>query len=217
MLAPNLDDLFEAQSPSGSFWDTFGQAPATSGVLQVLEEFGDDDVSIDSLLGKDDLIQEYRDALNTKLRKWLCQKAVLTQCLEYILTEPPKDASHDRAHKYPFVISELLACDPEDLISAIANSEEALTQLFDFLFLAPTDETHAKVTNKVEEDDVVLCDALSESSATKSYSSCDNPVCAGYFSGRFFKSTFGFFKALFEGWEIDGTICGMTSNALWYA
>ena len=36
-------------------------------------------------------------------------------------------------------------------------------------------------------------------------------------SGRFFKSTFGFFKALFEGWEIDGTICGMTSNALWYA
>eukprot|EP00397_Hematodinium_sp_SG-2012_P015025 GEMP01015295.1.p1 GENE.GEMP01015295.1~~GEMP01015295.1.p1 ORF type:complete len:908 (+),score=197.07 GEMP01015295.1:188-2911(+) len=169
-------------SESGSFWEQYGgngNVPSSRILenLKVLE--ATDDVTVDSLLDEEDLIQEYRDASNTQLREWLCQDAVVAQLIRFVTEDPPPGASREIAYKYPFVISELLACDSDDLVGAIARNPASLTLFFDFIFNAPpvSDADEDTTATKNEQAAGSTVDG-----STKSYSSAGNPVLAGYFS-----------------------------------
>lgn len=81
------------------------------------EMLKDPAVTVADLIEEDSFFQEYK-AGNARLLKFLSKKKNMKDLLSYILEEPPADASHNRGHKYPFMISDLLASDNSDSYSS---------------------------------------------------------------------------------------------------
>lgn len=48
----------------------------------------------------------------------------MSELLEYIIKVPSEEDSHDRAHKLPFMISDILAQENNSLLEVFFNEEE---------------------------------------------------------------------------------------------
>jgi hypothetical protein len=55
---------------------------------------------------------------------FLTKKANLKKLLDYIIEEPDLDASHNRGHRHPFVVSDILSSDNSSLLDTFFNDEE---------------------------------------------------------------------------------------------
>ena len=64
-------------------------------------------VSVEDLLLDDNAVQEIRNG-NEKLLVFLSKKKNMKELLKFILEEPPADASHNRGHKLPFLVNDIL-------------------------------------------------------------------------------------------------------------
>eukprot|EP00392_Amoebophrya_sp_AT5.2_P002276 g2281.t1 len=94
-----------------------------------------------------------------------CEERNVRDLLLYLVREPKPDATHDEAHKFPFLVCELFSCEVRPLLEAVAKNESLLELLFSFVL-----EDGQKRPHPAESED----DPDAESSC--------NPVLAGYFS-----------------------------------
>jgi len=98
---------------------------------QAFEELlAKEDTTIEQVLEEEDVIQETRNN-NAKLMEFLTEERIENMLL-YITEEPPEDADHNRAYKYPFQVSEMLSCEPPSVMEKITDSEELLERVFKF-------------------------------------------------------------------------------------
>ena len=80
-----------------------------------------EDCTVDDLLADEDIIQEMRN-MNEKLLKYF-RRDKLKTLIDYI-TKVPEEDTHDRGHKFPFVVGELFALDLTKINDKFFNEEE---------------------------------------------------------------------------------------------
>ena len=92
--------------------------------------------TLEELLEEDELLQECKGQ-NTKLTDFLTQPETLDKLVRYVTDMPSADDTEARRYKYPFVASEVLACDIPVLRDAIFAAPSLLQQLLSLLQQPP--------------------------------------------------------------------------------
>jgi len=96
---------------------------------QALDKLLDDpETTIEQVLEEEDVIQETRNN-NAKLMEFLTEEKIDNMLL-FITQEPPENADHNRAYKFPFVVSEMISCELPALMDKITASQELLKRVF---------------------------------------------------------------------------------------
>eukprot|EP00475_Leptophrys_vorax_P033467 TRINITY_DN5259_c0_g2_i1.p1 TRINITY_DN5259_c0_g2~~TRINITY_DN5259_c0_g2_i1.p1 ORF type:complete len:563 (-),score=151.66 TRINITY_DN5259_c0_g2_i1:194-1717(-) len=89
--------------------------------------------TLEQLLEQDDVIQECK-AMNTILVDFLCKAENILAMVKYITSEPEEAKANDPQYvKYPFVCSELFACELTSMFDALLDNQEAMEHLFNFV------------------------------------------------------------------------------------
>lgn len=105
---------------SNPFWMTiknnFDTRKSIEGLLKL------PDCTVEMLLEDDNFASECRSN-HHKLISFLRKKKNLKKLLEYIIEEPDNEASHDRGHKYPFLVSDVLSSDSSSLLDVFFSEE----------------------------------------------------------------------------------------------
>ncbi|CAI2375846.1 unnamed protein product [Moneuplotes crassus] len=96
------------------------------------------DVTVEDLLLEDNTVQEIRNG-NQKVIEFLLKKKNMKDLLSYILEEPPADASHNRGHKFPFMVSEIFG--------------NSMSKLFGIFFSDEPEEDPSNAKNDEDEGD----------------------------------------------------------------
>ncbi|XP_010520374.1 PREDICTED: serine/threonine-protein phosphatase 6 regulatory subunit 3 isoform X2 [Tarenaya hassleriana] len=91
-----------------------------------------EDFTLEELLDEEDIIQECK-ALNSRLINFLRGRTQVEQLLHYIVEEAAEDADSKRAFKFPFISSEVFACEIDVILSTLVEDEELMNLLFSFL------------------------------------------------------------------------------------
>lgn len=156
----------------GSFWSAFGvRFGATSSAIdEILEKDGH---TLEELLDHDDIIQECK-YMNNSLIQHLSQKTVVEQLIKYVIAKPPESKEGEskaveatkcvaralcvrccsrcvvRFRRYPYIASELFACEVVSVLEVMFEHTELLELLFSFLDRkAPLDPSNAGYFRKV--------------------------------------------------------------------
>lgn len=104
------------------------------------------DWSVDALLADDNFVQECRSN-NAKLINFLCKKPNLKRLLEFIIVEPDSEANHNRGHKFPFIVSEVLWSDSSEILDIFFKEDQEHEQEQD-------QDQESKVDAEGDEDDI---------------------------------------------------------------
>ncbi|KAK7261347.1 hypothetical protein RIF29_27656 [Crotalaria pallida] len=110
------------------FWK-LASLSATSPVEAILDK---ENFTLEELLDEEEVIQECK-ALNSRLINFLRDRAQVEQLLRYIVEEPPEDAEHKRAVKFPFIACEVFTCEIDVILKTLVDEEELMNLLFSFL------------------------------------------------------------------------------------
>ena len=78
--------------------------------------------SVEALIADDNFMQECKSG-NSNLMSFLSKKKNLNKLLEYIIKEPEEGASHNRGHRYPFIVSDILSSDSSALLDTFFADE----------------------------------------------------------------------------------------------
>mmetsp|Transcript_11305 Transcript_11305/g.30549 ORF Transcript_11305/g.30549 Transcript_11305/m.30549 type:complete len:1050 (-) Transcript_11305:583-3732(-) len=102
-----------------AFWSYHGAGGITSTIDTILDK---DEFSLGELLADEELLQECK-AMNSRLITYLASADVIGQLFTYVLEEPEPDAPHDRCYTFPYISSEVLSCDVNQISEAIFAPE----------------------------------------------------------------------------------------------
>lgn len=90
-----------------------------------------ENVTLEMLMENDlDFLQELKNR-NASLIKFMGPSQI-SRVIEYIILDPDSD-DHQRAHKYPFLCSQIISCENPELIDHFFNGIDLLDKLFSFL------------------------------------------------------------------------------------
>ena len=78
--------------------------------------------TVELLLEDDNFASECRSN-HHKLISFLTKKKNMKKLLEYIIEEPSPEASHNRGHKFPFLVSDVLSSDNSTLLDVFFSEE----------------------------------------------------------------------------------------------
>ncbi|XP_052237011.1 serine/threonine-protein phosphatase 6 regulatory subunit 3-like isoform X2 [Dreissena polymorpha] len=90
------------------------------------------DVTLYTLLDQEDILQECK-AQNRKLISFLVKEENIKELVRLITEEPPEDIEEKKRFKYPNTACELLTSDVPAINEALAETEENIQKLYDFL------------------------------------------------------------------------------------
>ncbi|KAG5179850.1 hypothetical protein JKP88DRAFT_325942 [Tribonema minus] len=130
-----------AQVLGGDIWSgNFGFTFASS-VHDILER---ESFTLGDLLEEDEVLQEVK-GLDAKLIDFLCRPETVTELLSYLADPIPADASDARRYKYPYMACEIVCCEVDRVLAAIAEQPSHLAQLLSMLDQPPggLDHRHA--------------------------------------------------------------------------
>lgn len=124
----------------GTFWaGGFDFGTTVSGIDDILSQ---PQFTLEDLLNHDDIISECK-YLNSDLIEYLSKFRVVEKLIKYVITPPPSNAetkaSDDektRKH-YPYIASELFACEVMDILNVFFENPSLLDLLFSFLDQPP--------------------------------------------------------------------------------
>lgn len=105
--------------------------PAITGIDEILSQRGS--FTLEELLDHVDVISECK-YLNADLVDYLAKKEVVEKLVTYVITPHPKDnEKKDVPSQYPYIASELFACEVLDILNVFFDYPELLVYLFSFL------------------------------------------------------------------------------------
>eukprot|EP00158_Paraphelidium_tribonemae_P005476 Partr_v1_DN27363_c0_g1_i6_m46763 putative Protein phosphatase 6, regulatory subunit len=123
------------------FWRFGYQSPST--IDAMLDQEG---VKLEQVLNEEDLLQEVKTR-NEKLLTFLCKKENLEQLINYVVATNLEEAVMFR---YPFLATEIMCCDVEEIVDAILKDTKLLDVLWDILERPPPiDQSHANSFAKI--------------------------------------------------------------------
>ena len=93
--------------PSGNTLDEFLKKP---------------NVTVEDLLEADFMVSDY--VRSQEAIYFMSKKKNLKKLLEYIIEEPPENATHKRGHKFPFMVHELLNTDHSPFLDLFFSEDE---------------------------------------------------------------------------------------------
>ncbi|KAL1767317.1 serine serine/threonine-protein phosphatase 6 regulatory subunit 2 isoform X1 [Sigmodon hispidus] len=93
-------------------------------------------VTLQELMDEDDILQECK-AQNQKLLDFLCRQQCMEELVNLITQDPPLDMEEKVRFKYPNTACELLTCDVPQISDRLAEDENLLNLLYDFLDQEP--------------------------------------------------------------------------------
>jgi hypothetical protein len=116
----------------GTYWTggyDFGSA--ITGIDEILSQRGS--FTLEDLLDHVDVISECK-YLNADLVDYLSKKEVVEKLVRYVVTPNPKNSEKkDAPSQYPYIASELFACEVLDILNVFFDYPELLEYLFSFL------------------------------------------------------------------------------------
>lgn len=111
------------------------------------------DATVEELLHEESTVQEIRNG-NEKVIEFLLKKKNMRDLLRYILEEPPQDSSHERGHKFPFMVSEIFGISMNKLVGIFFSDE-------------PEEEDAEDSKNEDDEEDEVTTEGEEEKEQSK--------------------------------------------------
>jgi serine/threonine-protein phosphatase 6 regulatory subunit 3 len=98
--------------------------------------------TLEDVLDEDTLIQELKSN-NQKVISFLCKEENVDRMIDYLINEQYKETYKDfdenlnqeevkSLFKYPYMVSEIINCDVEDIVNVIVSSKERLFKLFSY-------------------------------------------------------------------------------------
>ncbi|CAD7938738.1 unnamed protein product [Amoebophrya sp. A120] len=120
---------FSFQGGAGNFWSSFYDVGENS----LSDKIAKPETTLEDVLDDEQLLQLFRDEGETSLQDWLCEETHVRELLTLLIKEPPPDATHDQAHKFPFVACELFSCEVPQLLQTVVQNHRLLDYLFSFL------------------------------------------------------------------------------------
>ncbi|CAG9316098.1 unnamed protein product [Blepharisma stoltei] len=128
----------------GSFWATFRGFQSPSRIDEILES---EETTLTQVLDEEEVLQEMRNQ-NQKLIDFLNRDRIL-ELIEYITIFPPEGCDNRRGHKFPFLASELFACETASLLDKFFADQELLEKLFNFFTTESLNLTLAGYASKL--------------------------------------------------------------------
>ncbi len=140
---------------AGGLWSPFGVGRFSGGLNGIDEILERDQFTLQELLNHDEIIQECK-YMNGALIRFLSSRSVIEQLVKYVVAEPPAPINHEENHeeapevKYPYIASELFACEVSLMLDVLFDDWSLLDCLFSLLDRpAPLDPAQAGYFRKV--------------------------------------------------------------------
>mmetsp|Transcript_4904 Transcript_4904/g.11739 ORF Transcript_4904/g.11739 Transcript_4904/m.11739 type:complete len:638 (-) Transcript_4904:356-2269(-) len=114
---------------AGTFWSHEDPGGDVQTSLQKLLSMPEPD--LDAILDHEETIQELK-FFNEPLAEFLAKKDIVEKLIRYTI-EIPQDADQKEAKRFPYVASELFACEVPAMLQAVLGSEDLLRLLFTFV------------------------------------------------------------------------------------
>mmetsp|Transcript_36152 Transcript_36152/g.58011 ORF Transcript_36152/g.58011 Transcript_36152/m.58011 type:complete len:669 (+) Transcript_36152:101-2107(+) len=131
----------------GSFW-AHTEDPGGEIQSSIEKLLSADSPDLEEILNHDETIQECK-FFNEPLTDFLSGRDILEKLIRYII-DVPKDALERKAERFPYVASELFACEVTGMLQGVVRDEGLLTLLFSFIKKeGPIDPRHSGYFRKV--------------------------------------------------------------------
>lgn len=112
----------------GDFWSYSNSGENQNAIETLLEQESPD---LEKVMNDEGVIQECK-YMNEVLTKFLSKPEVLKQLIRYIV-EIPEDADERTAQRFPYVASELFACEVSSMVEGLFADPSNLDLLFSFV------------------------------------------------------------------------------------
>jgi len=111
---------------------------------------------VEDLLGEDNFMEECKSHANSnpQLMAFLTSKRNFVRLLDYIIKMPTEEDTHERKHKYPFMINELFSQDGIYLLNPFFEEEQEEEEIESSPEKEPVEEEDEEKTEATADSEV---------------------------------------------------------------